>query len=221
MKLKHYIGALLMAGSVVGISFPADANPGIRFCQRFCQRSATPLVKSIEKTIIKPNINRAIGLIPRSQAEKITENITIVSKVLPSISTSDITSKLSQLASPSPVVASPPSVVPTQPTGSEQEALKQHIKSRYGIAVGGTIIVSSGTVVYLNSQNANSERTQIRVSGVRISPAAKSALISLGKEFVCDSLPVAGQFAVTVLQPDYCPATKETIFIRKRLNYQK
>lgn len=187
-----------MAGSVVAISFPADANPGIRFCQRFCQRYAPPLVKryapplvkryapplaeSIEKTIIKPNINRAIGLIPRSQAKEITDNITISPKVLPRISTPDITSNLSQLASPPPVVASLPPVVPTQPTGSEQEALKQHIISRYGIAVGGTITVSSGTVVvHLNLQNANSVRTQIRVSGGHTSPADKFALTLLRK----------------------------------------
>jgi hypothetical protein len=161
MKLKHYLGALLMAGSVVAISFPADANPGIRFCQRFCQRYAPrlvqhyapPVAKSIEKTISNPNINRAISLIPRDQAKLITDEITRASKVLPRISTPNITSQ-------SPQLASPP-VVPTQPTGNEQEALKQQI-SRYGIPAGGTITVFSGAVVYLNSQNANSERTPIR-----------------------------------------------------------
>ncbi|MBD1884949.1 hypothetical protein [Microcoleus vaginatus] len=157
MKLKHYLGALLMAGSVVAISFPADANPGIRFYQRFCKRYAAPLAKI---TIIKPNLNRRIGLICRDQAKLITDDITIPSKVLLSISTPDITSQSPQLAIPPSVVASPPSVVPTQPTGSEQEGLKQDIIYRSGIAVGGTITVSSGTtVVYLNSQNGNSERT--------------------------------------------------------------
>ena len=164
MKLKHYLGALLMAGSVVAISFPADANPGIRFSQRFSKRYAAPLVKRYAPplakiTIIKPNLNRRIGLISRDQAKLITDDITIPSKVLLSISTPDITSQSPQLAIPPSVVASPPSVVPTQPTGSEQEALKQDIIYRSGIAVGGTITVSSGTVVHLNSQKGNRERT--------------------------------------------------------------
>lgn len=161
MKLKHYLGALLMAGSVVAISFPADANPGIRLCQRFCKQYAAPLVKqrtpllaeSIKKITSKPNFNRPIGLMARDGAKLITDEIATASKVLPRISTPNITSG-------SPQLASPPPVVPTQPTGNEQEALKQQI-SRYGIPAGGTIIVSSGyTVVHLNSQN--SERTPIR-----------------------------------------------------------
>lgn len=180
MKLKHYLGALLMAGSVVAISFPADANPGIRLCQRLCQRYAPPLARTLEKTISKPNINRAINLIPRSQVElikaelikakpikakPITDKIAIGSKVPLKIPTPDITSELPQLASPPPVV-------PTQPTLNEQE-LKQDIISRSGIAVGETINVSIGTFVHLNSQNANSERPQIRVSEVRTSGSGK------------------------------------------------
>ena len=163
MKLKHYLGAFLMAGSVVAISFPADANPGIRFSQRFSQRYAAPLVKRyaapLDKiTIIKPNLNRRIGWISPDQAKLIIDDIIIRSEVLPRISTPDITSESPQLAIPPSVVASPPSVVPTQPTGSEQEALNQDI-FRPGIVVGGAIIMVSSEVVHLNSQNGNSERT--------------------------------------------------------------
>lgn len=185
MKLKHYLGALLMAGSVVAISFPADATPGIRLCQRLCQRYAPPLAKTLEKTISKPNINRAINLIPRSQVElikaelikakPITDKIAIGSKVPLKIPTPDITSELPQLASPPPVV-------PTQPTLNEQE-LKQDIISRSGIAVVETINVSIGTFVHLNSQNANSERPQIRVSEVRTPGSGKlKNLIRLSRD---------------------------------------
>ncbi|MEG4496029.1 hypothetical protein QUB05_21290 [Microcoleus sp. F10-C6] len=172
MKLKHYLGALLMAGSVVAISFPADANPGIRFSQRFSKRYAAPLVKRyaaplvkryaapLDKiTIIKPNLNRRIGLISPDQAKLIIDDIIIRSEVLLRISTPDITSESPQLAIPPSVVASPPSVVPTQPTGSEQEAFMQDIIHRPGIVVGGAIIMVSSGVGHLNSPNGNSERT--------------------------------------------------------------
>jgi hypothetical protein len=129
MKLKHYLGALVMAGSVVAISFPADANPGLRLGQRWGPQLVKGLAPSFGKTVSKANIGktiskaniRATNLLPRAQVElrktelrnakSITDKITtIVSKVPRPIQTPDITSELPQLASPSSVAASPSSV---------------------------------------------------------------------------------------------------------------
>jgi hypothetical protein len=132
MKLKHYLGALVMAGSVVAISFPADANPGLRLGQRWGPQLVKGLAPSFGKTVSKANIGktiskaniRATNLLPRAQVElrktelrnakSITDKITtIVSKVPRPIQTPDITSELPQLASPSSVAASPSYVVPS------------------------------------------------------------------------------------------------------------
>jgi hypothetical protein len=186
MKLKHYLGALFMAGSMVAISLPADANPVLRSCQNFCKRFAPPLVKrlapplakSIEKTISKPGITRAIGLIPRSQtqlinaelikAKQITDKIIIGAKVPPSIPTPNNTSQLPG-ASSHPVVSTPV-------TGTEPESQFRVVR-----VAGGIIIVVGGTTVYLNLPNANSEKPQNRVSEVRTSGADKSQPIFLRK----------------------------------------
>jgi hypothetical protein len=202
-----------MAGSVVAISFPADANPGIRFSQRFCKRYAAPLVKRyaaplvkryaapLDKiTIIKPNLNRRIGLISRDQAKLITDDIIIRSEVLPRISTPDITSESPQLAIPPSVVASPPSVVPTQPTGSEQEALKQDIISRSGITGGGAITVSSGTVVHLNSQNGNSERTPSPSSLKQIMMPIMIELQNGDSKRISERIPIRSPFKQTIVE---------------------
>jgi len=189
MKLKHYLGALLMAGSVVAISFPADANPGLRLGQRWAPQLVKRLAPSFGKTISKANI-RATNLLPRAQvdliktelmnAKSITDKITMGSKVPVPILTPDITSELPQLASPPPVVASPSSVVPTQPTVNEEE-LKQHTISRSVIGAGGIIKGSIGAFVLSNSKNVKSEKPQIQVSEVHTSGAGKSLPILFRK----------------------------------------
>ncbi|MEG4504904.1 hypothetical protein QUA81_12540 [Microcoleus sp. F6_B4] len=188
MKLKQYLGALLMAGSVLAFSFPAEAMSGKQIPRPF--KGAISLVKSIGKPIIKPFVDdRAIDLLPPDTTKQITDYI------------HKNPTKLSQLVSHS-------AVEPTPRTEMEEEAsqdIPTYVKSV--ILAGGTITVvkeAKEAYVYL------------------ISPTGKSALISRGKEFACDFLlddPV--YVAVTVLQPNACPATKETIFIRKRLGYQK
>jgi len=129
MKLKHYLGALLMAGSVVAISFPADANPGLRLGQRWGPQLVKGLAPSFGKAVSKANIGKTISkanirvtnLVPRAQVDLIKTDlrnpnsitnkiITIASKVPRPIPTPDITSELPQLASPSSVAASPSSV---------------------------------------------------------------------------------------------------------------
>jgi hypothetical protein len=200
MKLKQYLGALLMAGSVLAVSFPAEAMSGKQIQRPF--KGAISLVKSIGKSISKPVVDdRAIDLRPPDTTKQITDYIH-----------KDPT-KLSQLVSNSAVEQTPPTEIEKEPS--------QNI-SKYVMSGGGAITVAyEACAVYLKPQNANSERVQIRVSGVRISPVCKSALTLLGKKLVCDLLlddPV--YVGVTVLQPDACPATKETRFIRKRLGYQ-
>ncbi|MEP6515366.1 hypothetical protein [Microcoleus vaginatus] len=185
MKLKQYLGALLMAGSVLTFSFPAEAISGKQIPRSFKQ--AISLVKNIWQPITKAVVDdRAIDLITLETTKQITDSIH-----------KDPT-KLSQLVSHS-------AVQPTPRTKIEEEAsqdIPKYVKDF--ISVGVSITVANDAYVYL------------------ISPAGKSALISRGKEFACDFLlddPV--YVAVTVLQPNACPATKETIFIRKRLGYQK
>ncbi|MEG4614742.1 hypothetical protein QUB57_22860 [Microcoleus sp. F6_C1] len=130
MKLKHYLGALLMAGSVVAISFPADANPGLRLGQRLGPQLVKGLAPSFGKAVSKANIGKTISkanirvtnLATRAQVDLIKTDLrnpnsitnkiitTIASKVPRPIQTPDITSELPQLASPSSVAASPSSV---------------------------------------------------------------------------------------------------------------
>jgi|GEM_PF-3426893 len=130
MKLKHYLGALLMAGSVVAISFPADANPGLRLGQRLGPQLVKGLAPSFGKAVSKANIGKTISkanirvtnLATRAQVDLIKTDLrnpnsitnkiitTIASKVPRPIPTPDITSELPQLASPSSVAASPSSV---------------------------------------------------------------------------------------------------------------
>jgi hypothetical protein len=199
MKLKQYLGALLMAGSVLAVSFPAEAMSGKQI-QRPFKRAISQIVKSIRKPISKP-VGRAIDLSPPDKTKQMTDYI------------STEPTQLSKLVSHFPVEQTPPTEIEKEPS--------QNI-SKYVMSGGGAITVAyEACAVYLKPQNANSERAQIRVSGVRISPVCKSALTLLGKKLVCDLLlddPV--YVGVTVLQPDACPATKETIFIRKRLGYQ-
>ena len=206
MKLKHYLGALVMAGSVVAISFPADANPGLRLGQRWGPQLVKGLAPSFGKTVSKANIGktiskaniRATNLLPRAQVElrktelrnakSITDKITtIVSKVPRPIQTPDITSELPQLASPSSVAASPSSVVaspsyvvPTQPTVYEEE-LKEHTISRSVIGARGIITGSIGAFGFYNSQNVKSEKPQIRFSELHTSGAGKSLPILFRK----------------------------------------
>lgn len=178
MKLKQYLGALLMAGSVLAVSFPAEAMSGKQIQRPFKQ--AISLVKNIGKPISKAVVDdRAIDLITLETTKQITDYIH-----------KDPT-KLSQLVSHS-------AGKPTPRTEIEEEASQDISKyAKYVISGGGAIPVAHEAYVYL------------------ISPAGKSALISLGKEFVYDSLPVAGQVALTVLQPDYSPATKENLLAFK------
>ena len=130
MKLKHYLGALLMASSVVAISFPADANPGLRLGQRWGPQLVKGLAPSFGKAVSKANIGKTISkanirvtnLVTRPQVDLIKTDLTnpnsvtnkiittIASKVPRPIPTPDITSELPQLASPSSVAASPSSV---------------------------------------------------------------------------------------------------------------
>lgn len=185
MKLKQYLGALLMAGSVLAFSFPAEAMSG-KLIQRPFKRAVSHIVKSIPKPISKP-VDRAIDLRPPDMTKQITDYI------------HQEPTKLSQLVSHS-------AVEPTPRTEIEEEASPDISKyAEYVISRGGAITVAAHEAyLYL------------------ISPAGKSALILRGKEFACDLLlddPV--YVAVTVLQPNACPATKETILIRKRLGYQK
>ena len=206
MKLKHYLGALVMAGSVVAISFPADANPGLRLGQRWGPQLVKGLAPSFGKTVSKANIGktiskaniRATNLLPRAQVElrktelrnakSITDKITtIVSKVPRPIQTPDITSELPQLASPSSVAASPSYVVPspsyvvlTQPTVYEEE-LKEHTISRSVIGARGIITGSIGAFGFYNSQNVKSEKPQIRFSELHTSGAGKSLPILFRK----------------------------------------
>ena len=206
MKLKHYLGALVMAGSVVAISFPADANPGLRLGQRWGPQLVKGLAPSFGKTVSKANIGktiskaniRATNLLPRAQVElrktelrnakSITDKITtIVSKVPRPIQTPDITSELPQLASPSSVAASPSyvvpspsSIVPTQPTVYEEE-LKEHTISRSVIGARGIITGSIGAFGFYNSQNVKSEKPQIRFSELHTSGAGKSLPILFRK----------------------------------------
>lgn len=185
MKLKQYLGALLMAGSVLAVSFPAEAMSGKQI-QRPFKRAVSDIVKSIPKPISKPVVDdRAIDLPPPDTTKQITDYI------------HKEPTKSSQLVSHS-------AVEPTPGTEIEEEESQDMFKyAKYVISGGGAITVANDAYVYL------------------ISPAGKSALISRGKEFACDFLlddPV--YVAVTVLQPNACPATKETIFIRKRLGYQ-
>jgi hypothetical protein len=185
MKLKQYLGALLMAGSMLAVSFPAEAISGKQIPRSFKQ--AISLVKSIGKPISKAVVDdRAIDLLPPDMTKQRTDYI------------HQEPTKLSQLVSHS-------AVEPTPRTEIEEEASPDISKyAQYVISRGGAITVAHEAYLYL------------------ISPAGKSALILRGKEFACDLLlddPV--YVAVTVLQPNACPATKETIFIRKRLGYQK
>jgi hypothetical protein len=169
MKLKHYLGALLMAGSVLAISFPADA---ISKKQAPVKPGISLIVKSIKN--ISKSDTRAIDWIPKSQAKQINEMLTkakpitdkiqnvsnhfdeMLTKAKPIADTiENVSNELPQLVRVSHVVANPPLVVPTR-TGTEEEVYQ---RARNGIAAGGTITVSSGTVVHLNSQNGNSERT--------------------------------------------------------------
>ena len=130
MKLKHYLGALLMASSVVAISFPADANPGLRLGQRWGPQLVKGWAPSFGKAVSKANIGKTISkanirvtnLATRAQVDLIKTDLrnpnsitnkiitTIASKVPRPIPTPDITSELPQLASPSSVAASPSSV---------------------------------------------------------------------------------------------------------------
>ena len=184
MKLKQYLGALLMAGSVLAFSFPAEAISGKQIPRSFKQ--AISLVKNIGQPISKAVVDdRAIDLITPETTKQITDYIH-----------KDPT-KLSQLVSHS-------AVEPTPRTEIEGEASQDISKYAKHVISGGGATVAYEAYLYL------------------ISPAGKSALILRGKEFACDLLlddPV--YVAVTVLQPNACPATKETIFIRKRLGYQK
>ena len=185
MKLKQYLGALLMAGSMLAVSFPAEAMSGKQIQRPF--KRAISLVKSIGKPISKDVVDdRSIDLITQKRTKQITDYI------------DKEPTKLSQLVSHS-------AVEPTPRTEIEEEAFQDIPKyAKSVISGGGAITLANDAYVYL------------------ISPAGKSALISRGKEFACNFLldnPV--YVAVTVLQPNACPATKETIFIRKRLGYQK
>ena len=184
MKLKQYLGALLMAGSVLAVSFPAEAMSGKQTPPPF-KRAISQIVKSIRQPISK-SVDRAIDLIPPEKTKQITDYI----KKEPT--------QLSKLVSHFAVEQTPPTEI-------EKEA-SQNI-SKHVMSGGGTITVAYEACVYLKPQNANSERAQIRVSGVRVPPVCKSTLTLLGKKFVCDSLPLSGYVAVTALQPDFCPAT--------------
>jgi hypothetical protein len=182
MKLKQYLGALLMAGSVLAFSFPAEAMSGKQI-QRHFKRAVSHIVKSIPKPISKAVVDdRSIDMITLDTTKQITDYI------------HKEPTKLSQLVSHS-------AVQPTPRTKIEEQASQDISKYvKYVIPGGGAITVANDL----------------------ISPAGKSALILRGKEFACDLLlddPV--YVVVTVLQPNACPATKQTIFIRKRLGYQK
>ena len=207
MKLKHYLGALLMAGSVVAISFPADANPGLRLGQRLGPQLVKGLAPSFGKAVSKANIGKTISkanirvtnLATRAQVDLIKTDLrnpnsitnkiitTIASKVPRPIPTPDITSELPQLASPSSVAASPSyvvpspsSIVPTQPTVYEEE-LKEHTLSRSVIGARGIITGSMGAFGFYNSQNVKSEKPQTRFSELHTSGAGKSLPILFRK----------------------------------------
>ena len=207
MKLKHYLGALLMASSVVAISFPADANPGLRLGQRWGPQLVKGLAPSFGKAVSKANIGKTISkanirvtnLVTRPQVDLIKTDLTnpnsvtnkiittIASKVPRPIPTPDITSELPQLASPSSVAASPSyvvpspsSIVPTQPTVYEEE-LKEHTLSRSVIGARGIITGSMGAFGFYNSQNVKSEKPQTRFSELHTSGAGKSLPILFRK----------------------------------------
>ena len=210
MKLKHYLGALLMAGSVLAISFPADA---ISKKQAPVKPGISLIVKSIKN--ISKSDTRAIDLIPKSQAKQINEMLTkakpitdkienvsnhfdeMLTKAKPIADTiENVSNELPQLVRVSHVVANPPLVVPTR-TGTEEEVYQ---RARNGIAAGGTITVSSGTVVHLNSQNGNSER--------RPSPSSlKQKMMPIMIEFqngdskrISERIPIRSPFKQTIVE---------------------
>ncbi|MBD1884868.1 hypothetical protein [Microcoleus vaginatus] len=151
MKIKHYLGALLMAGSVVAISFPADANPGMRLCQKFCQL-ARPLAKSIGKTISKPGIMRTSGLSPRAEAQRIAKDLIKAKQRIDNTFSMPTPGKISQL----PQLASPHPVVPTPVTGTEPDRPRRMFP--YAKVAGVTLTASGGGVVVLNPQNSKNNK---------------------------------------------------------------
>lgn len=152
MKIKHYLGALLMAGSVVAISFPADANPGMRLCQKFCQRFALPLAKTIGKTISKPGITRISGLSSRAQAQRIHKDLIKAKQRTDNILSMPTPGNISQL----PQLADPHPVVPTPVTGTEPDRARRMFP--YAKVAGVTLTASGGGVVVLNPQNSKNNK---------------------------------------------------------------